>query len=320
MTAPRDWLLITLDSCRFDSFERGRDRFLTRCENAGRHSVLYNACLPRSMFDPPDHGAVTRVTFERRYAQATWTLPSHLALMTGILPQKIKPEDSHRAPDLYRGALTEVRDSLGLQSFDGYTPNMSLPIWLTRAGYLTLCSVSLPVIAPRTALAWHAWGYHQAMAKHNDIREHIAFFNSITRWKDQPFFWLLNAGETHYPYTTGEETAEEVLANALDNPHLSGLNGVARSLSSGTVAPELSPGWLTTDRLQRYRRAQISAACESLARLEPLIESIDRPTRVTITADHGEAFGEGGWFGHGPVAHEIVLQVPWLDFFVEPRV
>jgi hypothetical protein len=36
-------------------------------------------------------------------------------------------------------------------------------------------------------------------------------------------------------------------------------------------------------------------------------------TRIIITADHGELFGEGGWFGHGPIPHEKVLEVPYLE-------
>ena len=32
--------------------------------------------------------------------------------------------------------------------------------------------------------------------------------------------------------------------------------------------------------------------------------------------DHGELFGEDGYFGHGPIAHDKVLEVP----FVEGRV
>jgi glucan phosphoethanolaminetransferase (alkaline phosphatase superfamily) len=30
-------------------------------------------------------------------------------------------------------------------------------------------------------------------------------------------------------------------------------------------------------------------------------------------ADHGEAFGEGGYFGHGPVMHEAAFAVPFLE-------
>ena len=36
-------------------------------------------------------------------------------------------------------------------------------------------------------------------------------------------------------------------------------------------------------------------------------------TWVTVTSDHGELFGEGGWFGHGPVVHEKVFEVPLVE-------
>jgi hypothetical protein len=36
-------------------------------------------------------------------------------------------------------------------------------------------------------------------------------------------------------------------------------------------------------------------------------------TYVTVTADHGELFGEGGYFGHGPINHEKVYEVPFVE-------
>jgi hypothetical protein len=35
-----------------------------------------------------------------------------------------------------------------------------------------------------------------------------------------------------------------------------------------------------------------------------------------VMSDHGELFGEEGYFGHGPIVHEKVLEV----FFVEGRI
>ena len=32
-----------------------------------------------------------------------------------------------------------------------------------------------------------------------------------------------------------------------------------------------------------------------------------------MTSDHGELFGEGGYFGHGPIAHEKVFEVPFVE-------
>jgi len=39
-------------------------------------------------------------------------------------------------------------------------------------------------------------------------------------------------------------------------------------------------------------------------------------THIMVTSDHGELFGEDGYFGHGPIIHEKVFEV----FFVEGRI
>jgi len=32
-----------------------------------------------------------------------------------------------------------------------------------------------------------------------------------------------------------------------------------------------------------------------------------------VTADHGELFGEAGYFGHGPIMHEKCFEVPFVE-------
>ena len=34
---------------------------------------------------------------------------------------------------------------------------------------------------------------------------------------------------------------------------------------------------------------------------------------AVVTADHGELFGEEGFFGHGPVQHPKVTEVPFVE-------
>ena len=36
-------------------------------------------------------------------------------------------------------------------------------------------------------------------------------------------------------------------------------------------------------------------------------------TAILVTADHGELFGEAGYFGHGPIMHEKCFEVPFLE-------
>ena len=47
--------------------------------------------------------------------------------------------------------------------------------------------------------------------------------------------------------------------------------------------------------------------------VEELFDMVPKNTYITITADHGELFGEDGYFGHGPIQHEKVLEVPFVE-------
>jgi glucan phosphoethanolaminetransferase (alkaline phosphatase superfamily) len=44
-----------------------------------------------------------------------------------------------------------------------------------------------------------------------------------------------------------------------------------------------------------------------------LYDMLPNDTWVIVTADHGELFGEEGYFGHGPIMHEKVFEVPFLE-------
>mgnify|MGYP000503011707 CR=1 FL=1 len=44
-----------------------------------------------------------------------------------------------------------------------------------------------------------------------------------------------------------------------------------------------------------------------------LIERCPENTWFMIMSDHGELFGEDGYFGHGPIMHEKVFEVPFVE-------
>ena len=44
-----------------------------------------------------------------------------------------------------------------------------------------------------------------------------------------------------------------------------------------------------------------------------LYDALPENSWVIVTADHGELFGEQGYFGHGPIIHEKVLEVPFVE-------
>ena len=74
--------------------------------------------------------------------------------------------------------------------------------------------------------------------------------------------------------------------------------------------------FFTEARLRTLHERQI-AALEYLDRVfERLLNRLPPNTWLIVTSDHGELFGEDGYFGHGPIAHEKVLEVPFLEGLV----
>ncbi len=66
-------------------------------------------------------------------------------------------------------------------------------------------------------------------------------------------------------------------------------------------------------KLDDLRQRQIKAVKYLDRVVEELFDLVPKNTYITISADHGELFGEEGYFGHGPVQHEKVYQVPFVE-------
>ena len=47
--------------------------------------------------------------------------------------------------------------------------------------------------------------------------------------------------------------------------------------------------------------------------IEELYDMVPENTHIVVTADHGELFGEAGYFGHGPIMHDKCFEVPYLE-------
>jgi arylsulfatase A-like enzyme len=131
--------------------------------------------------------------------------------------------------------------------------------------------------------------------------------------EDRPTFHLLNVGETHYPYALPHEDASEW-------PHLPGFHGVVKRIDdpsdsgSGTDIPQARR--FDQSQLDELRLRQVKAVEYLDGVFGRLFEVVPRNTWIVVTSDHGELFGEEGYFGHGPIAHEKVLEVPFVEGLV----
>ena len=67
------------------------------------------------------------------------------------------------------------------------------------------------------------------------------------------------------------------------------------------------------EKLDQLRARQIDTVQYLDTVFERLYDMVPKNTYITVTADHGELFGEGGYFGHGPIQDDLVYEVPFLE-------
>jgi membrane-anchored protein YejM (alkaline phosphatase superfamily) len=181
---------------------------------------------------------------------------------------------------------------------------MYLPTYLRETlGYTTRALVSMPVLNRHTPLNT-GFDTYELMDRHNDM---AGMLDRLHFDNDRPSFHLLNVGETHYPYALPDEDPTEW-------PHISGVHGVFKHLDEHNVGGELQ--FFDDERLALLRQRQVRAAKYVDSVLEKLFDLVPAGTWVIVTSDHGELFGEDGYFGHGPILHEKVLEVPFVEGLV----
>lgn len=265
---------IICDSCRYDSFQKALKPNIDRFCSFNQTSI------------------------SRRYSYASWTAPSHHTFLMGMVPHS-NPKRVV-ASDVYKVEFQNWTRRLGIEGLDfaKFVPHLSLPKVLRDMGYHTTGRVSLPVLNEFTLLASHFDDYRM-MDDHNDFSgmiDEMAFPDARAR------FYFLNLGETHYPYMLKD--------NSL--PRIAGVHGVYRNMDrpmeGGTHIEFFDES--TMSRL----RAQQAKCVEYIDSLLPrLFQKCPKGTHVIITADHGELFGEEDFFGHGPIIHEKVFEVPFVE-------
>jgi hypothetical protein len=243
---------------------------------------------------------------EQRYSYASWTAPSHHNLLMGLLPHS-SPTHVY-ASEYYKQDFLRYSDRLGIGDMDWQRllPSLHMPTFLrTSLGYRTHAMVSMPVLNPATVINRDFDGY-ELMPTHNDM---AAMIDRLRFDDERPSFVLMNVGETHYPYALPHE--------APDNwPRISGVHGVVKHLDDATDG--LSSDFFTSGELRQLQDRQIAAVDYLDGVFATLFDRLPDNTWVIVTADHGELFGEGGYFGHGPVMHDKVFEVPFVEGMV-PR-
>ena len=278
-----NYVLLVLDSCRYDSMQRARTPNIDRL------------------------GPV-----EQRWSYASWTAPSHFNLLMGLLPHVSPPGVT--SSGYYKIDIWRFRERLGIDApnFKHMSTAAFLPKWLQSFGYRTHAIVSMPILWANGPINF-GFDRYVVMPELNDFEAILPLLefrpDCPATGKARPSFYLLNTGATHYPY------AEPGSTHGRHWPRKSGVRGVFERIAEIKTGERNE---FDADAMAELHGRQIAMVEHCDRVIGDLYRILPANTWLTITSDHGELFGEGGYFGHGPIQHPLVFSVPFVDGMVPP--
>ncbi len=152
-------------------------------------------------------------------------------------------------------------------------------IFSGKMRYNTIAHVSIPWLG----LIDHGWTTFTMSKKYCNMGQIV---NEIEL--KAPFFCYLHIGDTHMPY------GEKVITKQKMDEYNSGKDIFSKEDMKHMIA---------------CQKNMLRIVDRSIGNL---MERVPEGTRVIITSDHGEFFGENHLFGHGVGFHEKVFEVPMI--------
>ena len=215
---------------------------------------------------------------------SSWTLPSHLSMLTSLDPA------AHGGTDMRHG-------------FRGGVP--TLPALLRAAGYATQAVTSHLYVSGVYGLdaGFDRLDFHQDRRAADVAGRAI---DLIDRFADRPFFLFLHFYDPHWHYDPPEEVKAKFV-----KPYAGAITGRWGDFSSrpaSAVTPaDLAHLLSLYDAEIRYTDDEVGRVLDHLSARGAL-----DGTLVLVTSDHGEEFLEHGSWEHQKTLYEEVIRVPLI--------
>ena len=134
----------------------------------------------------------------------------------------------------------------------------------------------------------------------------------------QRFFHLITLFFSEQGLDQRQREVHRCTRPARSNEHTVLYHGVFKHLDDHVVGGKLvedtdAPKFFDQEKLDLLRERQINTVRYLDGVFEKLYDMVPKNTFVTVTSDLGELFGDEGYFGHGPIMHEKVFEVPFLE-------
>lgn len=222
---------------------------------------------------------------------ANFTFPAHQAFFVGILPNAIEDLPFYNRFRKQLVGLVEVGETnVARNALMTIASQGNVLTGLQREGYQVVGAGAMNWFRQESL----TWGFEDFLFTGTDADAQIDFL--VERLDlGRRFFGFINFGETHAPFDYAGKSSRcpvDVRARVM-------------------TWPPVEHGPVGRDN-EAYRH-QMEAAAFLDRRLPRLFSALPGDTIVILCADHGECFGEDGYWGHG-VNHPAVLEVPLTLF------
>ena len=251
------------------------------------------------------------VTFDSAVATSSWTLPTHVSMLTGLAPHvhgAVKSDFRHLSINLAEAMLAR-----------GYRTGAAAAnlMWITRAhgfgagfvhfddGFYSVEDVLMHTLYGRSLLR----AVRRRLGMGGEKRTAANVFHTALNWigerQERPFFVLLNVMEPHSPYDPPPPWNNKF--SKIKNPRLI-------NIYPGRTG---HPANLTPEELQGSRDAYdgtVANVDDEIGKLMAELKQrgLEENTLVILTADHGESLGDHGLQFHTNALYWELVHVPLI--------
>lgn len=273
-------VLISIDSLRYD------------------HVGCYG--YPKPTTPAIDALAARGARFATAHSTTSWTLPSHMALMTGM------PNDVHgvvvdfASLDRKRTMLAEAFLRAGYDTAGAYGGLYLDAHFGFDRGFRSYVNCGVPVTPTNAPKAEHE--SHRIVTAPRTTAFAEEYLGK--RNPDKPFFLFLHHWDVHYDYIAPKEYVDRFTAG------YRGDLDVANFYFNDAIRADMAPEDLAY--VKGCYDAEIRFVDDHLSRLFAKLDALGLTddTYVVVTADHGEEFFDHGNKGHRLNLHEETLRIP----------
>jgi arylsulfatase A-like enzyme len=252
------------------------------------------------------------VIFDNAIAPASWTVPSHASMLTGLYPHDHRTANDNDILAEKWPTIGEVLSSEGYRTaaFSANVNNFNRKYGLARgfAHFEDYWGANYTAIFNRVLLGWRIqfWMRHFRNPRFVGRQRAEQINRRALGWIDRekrPFFVMLNYMDAHDPYLPPEPYRHAFTKEKNPGGVVSVLFDEVKMPDARALAGEVA----AYDGGIRYVDDQIQNLLNELKKRGVLDNTI-----VVVTGDHGEAFGEHNLVGHKNSLYREAIHVPLI--------